>query len=51
MKINYKLIAVAVVVIVLVVLASCQGCQVSKLRKANAEYKEQNEALGLQTKH
>lgn len=43
MKINYKLIAVAVVVVVFIVLASCQGCQVQKLKKQNAEYKEQNE--------
>lgn len=44
MKINwYKLAVVAAVIITFVVLAICQGCQVQKLRKENAEYKAQNE--------
>ena len=44
MKINwYKLAVVAAVIITFVVLAICQGCQVQKLRKENAEYRAQNE--------
>lgn len=44
MKINwYKVGIIAAVIIVFVTLAICQGCQVQKLKKANAEYKAQNE--------
>ena len=44
MRINwYKLAVIASVIITFVVLAICQGCQVQKLRKENAEYKAQNE--------
>lgn len=44
MKINwYKLAVIAAVIITFVVLAICQGCQVQKLRKENAEYRAQNE--------
>ena len=44
MKINwYKLAVIAAVIITFVTLAICQGCQVQKLRKENAEYRAQNE--------
>lgn len=44
MKINwYKVTVFAAVIIAFVTLAICQGCQVQKLRKENAEYRAQNE--------
>ena len=44
MKINwYKVAVIGAVVITFVVLAICQGCQVQKLKKENAEYRAQNE--------
>ena len=47
-KTTIKIIVCAVIWVGFVVLLSISGCQTQKLRKANQEYKEQNEALRAQ---